>query len=118
MGVVVAAVAANNNQSADLPAFVPSDENVATAAETAEEPGVSLVRSPMPGTFYGASEPRATPFVNEGDRVTVGQVLRILEAMKLMNKIESEVAGEVLRVFYGKRTNRTARRQALYHPGG
>jgi len=69
------------------------------APDPVEEIDVTLVRSPMVGTFYNAPEPNAPPFVNEGDRVEVGQVLCIIEAMKLMNEIESEEAGEVVRVF-------------------
>ncbi len=61
--------------------------------------GVTLVRSPMVGTFYRAPEPNAPPFVKEGDRVELGQVLCIIEAMKLMNEIESEEVGEIVRVF-------------------
>ncbi len=68
-------------------------------AATTEEVGVSLVRSPMVGTYYRAPEPSAPPFVNEGDRVKVGQVLCIIEAMKLMNEIESEESGEIVKVF-------------------
>ncbi len=68
-------------------------------AATVEEDGVSLVRSPMVGTFYRAPEPNAPPFVNEGDRVEVGQVLCVIEAMKLMNEIESEEGGEIVKVF-------------------
>ena len=49
----------------------------------------------MVGTFYRASDPLAPPFVNEGDVVVVGQTLCILEAMKLMNEIKSEVEGQV-----------------------
>jgi len=56
------------------------------------------VRSPIVGTFYRAPDPNSPPFVNVGDRVRVGQVLCIIEAMKLMNEIEAEVAGEVLSV--------------------
>jgi acetyl-CoA carboxylase biotin carboxyl carrier protein len=53
----------------------------------------------MVGTFYRAPEPSAPPFVKEGDRVEVGQVLCIIEAMKLMNEIESEEVGEIVRIF-------------------
>jgi len=53
----------------------------------------------MVGTYYRAPEPSASPFVNEGDRVKVGQVLCIIEAMKLMNEIESEESGEIVKVF-------------------
>ena len=53
------------------------------------------LKSPMVGTFYEAASPGAPPFVNLGDWVEVGQVLCIVEAMKLMNEIESDVAGQV-----------------------
>ena len=62
------------------------------------EPGGTLVKSPIVGTFYRSPDPNASPFVSVGDRVKVGQVLCIIEAMKLMNEIEAEVAGEVLRI--------------------
>jgi acetyl-CoA carboxylase biotin carboxyl carrier protein len=58
----------------------------------------TLVKSPIVGTFYRAPDPNSPPFVSVGDRVKVGQVLCIIEAMKLMNEIEAEVAGEVLKV--------------------
>jgi len=58
----------------------------------------TLVRSPMVGTFYRASTPDAPPFVQEGDMVRKGQALGIVEAMKMMNEIESEVAGRVIRI--------------------
>ena len=54
-----------------------------------------MVRSPIVGTFYEAPSPGAPPFVKVGDSVEVGQVLCIVEAMKLMNEIESDVAGEI-----------------------
>ena len=54
------------------------------------------VTSPMVGTFYRASNPNAPPFVQAGDTVKKGQVLCIIEAMKLMNEIESEVSGEIV----------------------
>jgi acetyl-CoA carboxylase biotin carboxyl carrier protein len=66
-------------------------------AATGVEEG-SVVQSPIVGTFYRAPDPNSPPFVNVGDRVNVGQVLCIVEAMKLMNEIEAEVAGEVLKV--------------------
>jgi len=63
-----------------------------------EEAGLTVVKSPIVGTFYRTPDPNAPPFVNVGDRVRVGQVLCIIEAMKLMNEIEAEVAGEVVRI--------------------
>jgi len=58
-----------------------------------------VVKSPIVGTFYASSSPGAEAFVTVGAHVEVGQVLCIIEAMKLMNEIESDVAGEVARVF-------------------
>ena len=56
------------------------------------------LKSPIVGTYFAAPSPDAPPFVNVGDRVHVGQVLCIVEAMKLMNEIESEFAGEIVRI--------------------
>jgi acetyl-CoA carboxylase biotin carboxyl carrier protein len=68
-----------------------------TAAPPAPEESLHSVRSPIVGTFYEAPSPGAPPFVKAGDRVEVGQVLCIVEAMKLMNEIECDVAGEVVK---------------------
>jgi acetyl-CoA carboxylase biotin carboxyl carrier protein len=56
-----------------------------------------IVKSPIVGTFYEAPSPGAPPFVKVGDAVEVGQVLCIVEAMKLLNEIESDVAGEIVK---------------------
>jgi acetyl-CoA carboxylase biotin carboxyl carrier protein len=56
------------------------------------------VKSPMVGTYYGAPEPGAKPYVSVGSRVSKGQTLCVIEAMKIMNEIESEVAGVVTEV--------------------
>jgi acetyl-CoA carboxylase biotin carboxyl carrier protein len=88
-----------------LPAPAPSPatpaESGAAAAETPSESGEGLhiIKSPIVGTFYSAASPNAPPFAKLGDVVQVGQVLCIIEAMKLMNEIESEVAGEVARIY-------------------
>jgi acetyl-CoA carboxylase biotin carboxyl carrier protein len=63
----------------------------------AEESGLHEVKSPIVGTFYEAPSPGAPPFVKAGDTVQAGQVLCIIEAMKLMNEIESDVAGEIVK---------------------
>ncbi len=63
-----------------------------------EDPNLHYVTSPIVGTFYRASNPSATPFVSPGEFVKPGQTLCIIEAMKLMNEIESDVAGEVVKV--------------------
>ena len=59
--------------------------------------GLQTVKSPIVGTFYEAPSPGAPPFAKPGDRIEVGQVLCIIEAMKLMNEIESEYAGELVK---------------------
>jgi acetyl-CoA carboxylase biotin carboxyl carrier protein len=56
------------------------------------------ITSPMVGTFYRASSPQASPFVDVGDRVSVGQTVCIIEAMKLMNDLPSEVAGRIVKI--------------------
>jgi acetyl-CoA carboxylase biotin carboxyl carrier protein len=71
----------------------------AATAESAEEAGLHVIRSPIVGTFYEAASPGAPPFVKVGDTVTLGQVLCIIEAMKLMNEIESDYAGELVKTF-------------------
>jgi acetyl-CoA carboxylase biotin carboxyl carrier protein len=67
----------------------------AKPAEPAE--AMHAVKSPIVGTFYEAPSPGAPPFVKVGDTVEVGQVLCIVEAMKLLNEIESDVAGEIVK---------------------
>ena len=61
-----------------------------------EEPGVKVVTSPMVGTFYRAPGPDADEYVRNGEHIEAGQTLCIIEAMKLMNEIESDYAGEVV----------------------
>ena len=82
---------------------VPAPLTAATApapqeAPAAREAHLLTVEAPMVGTFYRAPSPDAPPFVREGDRVKKGQVVCIIEAMKLMNEIESKVAGRVVKV--------------------
>ena len=69
-----------------------------SAAPTAEQRDENLVTAPMVGTFYASPAPGAKPFVEIGQEVRVGQVLCIIEAMKMMNQIESERAGRVVAV--------------------
>lgn len=68
------------------------------AEEPAEEPGVHYITSPIVGTFYRSPTPNGPAYVQPGDFVKPGQTLCIVEAMKLMNEIECDVAGEVLSV--------------------
>lgn len=67
----------------------------AAAEEAGAAEGLHEVESPMVGTFYRAPAPDAPPYVEVGDRVSEGETLCILEAMKLMNELESEVSGEI-----------------------
>jgi len=69
----------------------------AGTVESEEETGLHVIRSPIVGTFYEAPSPGAPPFVKIADSVAVGQVLCIIEAMKLMNEIESDYAGELVK---------------------
>ena len=66
-----------------------------------EDAGLHIVKSPLVGTFYDAASPGADPFLKVGDRVAVGKVMCIVEAMKIMNEIESDASGEVVKI-YGK----------------
>ena len=63
-----------------------------------EEENLKIIKSPMVGTFYASSAPNKPPFVKLGDKVKKGQVVCIVEAMKLMNEIESEFDGEVVEI--------------------
>ncbi|HWC64508.1 MAG TPA: acetyl-CoA carboxylase biotin carboxyl carrier protein [Thermoanaerobaculia bacterium] len=67
--------------------------------EAAAEDQLHYIVSPIVGTFYRAASPESDPFVSPGDRVDKNKILCIIEAMKLMNEIESDVAGEVVKVF-------------------
>ena len=69
----------------------------ANAAAPEPEEDLHIVRSPIVGTFYESPSPGSPPFVKVGDTLEVGQVLCIVEAMKLMNEIECDVAGELVK---------------------
>lgn len=101
---LAALLAASRGSAATAaPAPVAIAASAAPAAEPAkaasEEDGAHIVKSPIVGTFYGSPSPDAPPFVAVGDTVSVGKVLCIVEAMKLMNEIESDAAGKVVKVF-------------------
>lgn len=83
--------------------FEPKQDVAPAAREVAPEPPASSsnlvpVTSPMVGTFYRAGSPTANPFVNVGDHIAVGQTVCIIEAMKLMNDMPSEVSGKIVKV--------------------
>ena len=67
--------------------------------QASDEVEFAIVKSPIVGTFYSASEPGAKPYASVGDMVQKGQILCIIEAMKLMNEIDSEYEGEITNVY-------------------
>ncbi|HEY1250498.1 MAG TPA: acetyl-CoA carboxylase biotin carboxyl carrier protein [Thermoanaerobaculia bacterium] len=69
------------------------------AAEPAVDPNVHVITSPIVGTFYRSASPEADPFAEIGSRISKGKILCIIESMKLMNEIESDVEGEVVAVY-------------------
>jgi acetyl-CoA carboxylase biotin carboxyl carrier protein len=77
---------------------VPTGAAPAPQSTPAASSGLKDIKSPMVGTFYRAPEPGAEPYLKVGSRVTVGQTVCIIEAMKIMNEIEAEVAGVVREV--------------------
>ena len=101
-----------NAGASAVPALAPlqpssSVAGTVAAAETtspslqaaAPEADLHIVKSPLVGTFYASPSPGGEPFVKVGDRVSSGQVLCIVEAMKLMNEVEADAAGEIVKVF-------------------
>ena len=93
---VLPAAAANPTAAASTPA---ESEQLPELSSSDSAEGLYIIKSPIVGTFYRSPSPNAEPFVEPGDEVRVGQVLCIIEAMKLMNEIESEVSGEIVRIY-------------------
>ena len=83
--------ASTASQSADA-------DETSVAAEPDETEGLHSISSPMVGMFYRAPNPDSPPFAEEGDVVSVGQTICIIEAMKIMNEIEADAKGRVVRV--------------------
>lgn len=103
---------AESAQSADIhiepphpaPSMIPATPPAAApdasmAAQDSASLGLHVIKSPIVGTFYSAPGPEAPPFIKIGDVIQKGQVLCIIEAMKLMNEIEAETAGEVAEIY-------------------
>lgn len=98
---VVSAAPVANSVAPAAPAATTSTAIAAPKAPVeaaADEIHGEEIKSPMVGTFYGASSPDAAPYVKEGQEVKKGDVLCIIEAMKIMNKIEAERAGKIIKV--------------------
>jgi acetyl-CoA carboxylase biotin carboxyl carrier protein len=91
--LVTAAPAAPAAAPAPVPAAAPE------APPADPDAGLHIVKSPIVGTFYGSPSPGAAAFVSPGDHVEKGQVICIVEAMKLMNEIEADASGEVVKCF-------------------
>jgi acetyl-CoA carboxylase biotin carboxyl carrier protein len=89
--------AAPQMAAAAPPAVAPASSD-ASAAEAPAEPVGQVIVSPIPGKFYQSPSPDAPPFVSVGDKVKKGQILCIIEAMKLMNEIESDYDGVVTEI--------------------
>ena len=83
----------------DLARLLASAPSAAAPAVADPDAGLHIVKSPIVGTYYGSPSPGAAAFVSPGDRVEKGQVICIVEAMKLMNEIESDAAGEIVKCF-------------------
>lgn len=109
--VPVAAPVAHAVPVVPVAAPIPNPATTPVATETAkpaaiapttivdEDANLHIVKSPIVGTFYEAASPGAPPFVGVGDSVKEGQVLCIIEAMKLMNEIEADASGEIVKRF-------------------
>ena len=97
--IAVAATANPDHPSAPATHPAAGAAAQASAPPVSEEDGLHYVASPIVGTFYRASNPESDPYVQVGDTVRSGQVLCIVEAMKLMNEIESDIAGTIVKVF-------------------
>ena len=88
----------------DLPAPAPSDAHPTTAGEPATAgrepvaPSVPSIKAPLTGLFYASPAPGTAPYVQVGGEVAIGQVIGLIEAMKLFNEIKSDLAGRVVRV--------------------
>ena len=93
-------IVANHTQPELLHSNVVDSSNVKKSVNDFEEDSLDgeKVLSPMPGVFYSAQSPDKPPFVNKGDRVVKGQVLCIIESMKIMNEIECELDGVIKQV--------------------
>jgi acetyl-CoA carboxylase biotin carboxyl carrier protein len=78
---------------------LPSAGASATAETEPEAPGIHVITSPIVGTFYRSPSPEADAFAEVGERVGKGKILCIIESMKLMNEIESDVEGEIVAVY-------------------
>ncbi len=97
--VVAAPIAVSPAAGAAAAPASAATQAAAASASEADDADIFIVKSPIVGTYYEAAAPGAPPFVKVGDTVAEGQVLCIIEAMKLMNEIEAEVSGQIAKMF-------------------
>jgi acetyl-CoA carboxylase biotin carboxyl carrier protein len=99
----VRSAGSENGAAQPAPAVAASAAALPAASPPTAEPGpdsnVHVIRSPIVGTFYRAPSPESDPFAQIGQRISRGKILCIIESMKLMNEIESDVEGEILEVY-------------------
>jgi acetyl-CoA carboxylase biotin carboxyl carrier protein len=99
-GAIRVVSAAELSRAEEMPSPAAKPSGAATRGPSAASGAdIHLIKSPIVGTYYAAPSPGADPFVAKGARVEPGQILCIIEAMKLMNEIESDVAGEIVEIF-------------------
>jgi acetyl-CoA carboxylase biotin carboxyl carrier protein len=98
-GAAPEASAAGGSHALDAASHTSSGVPHGAPVETSRAEDLHVIKSPIVGTFYSSASPGSDPYVSPGSHVETGQVLCIIEAMKLMNEIESDVAGEVVRIF-------------------
>lgn len=91
-------VAATAPEASPTAKAVTEGQAVAGEEDEFSDPKYATIKAPMVGTFYRAPSPDAEPYVKVGDHVELGQALCIIEAMKLMNEIESEVKGRIVKI--------------------
>lgn len=96
-GLALTASENNNSVPVVLDQSKDNAESFENSSSTDEENGEKIL-SPMPGTFYAAPSPEANPFVKKGDLVVEGDTLCIIEAMKIMNNIEAEQSGRIIKI--------------------
>lgn len=97
-------VASNAPEASNAPVASNTQHPSAALEEPAEssekaEAGGHVIKAPMVGTFFRSPSPTSPPFIEEGDIVRIGQALCVIEAMKLMNEIESDVEGRIVSIF-------------------
>ena len=98
---VVKSAGVNINSDSQSVVTTPIDESVIDKSKKSEiikKSNSEEILSPMPGTFYSASSPDAAPFIKEGDKISKGDSLCIFEAMKIMNEIEAEKSGTIVKL--------------------